>query len=65
MLARMKQKQRGPANARIEYRWRVDHDGGFEKTALLYDESGRLKGVDYGYPRREKKDVPAPTLLPS
>jgi hypothetical protein len=63
MLARMKLKQRGPADARIEYSWRVDHESGFEKTALIYDESGRLKGVDYGYPRRER-DVPPPAALP-
>ena len=64
MLARMKLKQRGPADARIEYRWRVDHDGGFEKTALIYDQSGRLKGADYGYPRREERDVPPPAPVP-
>ncbi|MEO8378459.1 MAG: hypothetical protein ABI779_02225 [Acidobacteriota bacterium] len=54
----MKLKQRGPADARIEFRWRVDQDSGMEKTALLYDADGRIKGVDYEYAKRVRPVVP-------
>jgi len=57
MLLPMKLKQRGSADARIEYRWRVDQASGFEKTSLLYDEAGRIKGVDYEIAKRVNPPV--------
>lgn len=37
---------------RVDYRWRVDRDGGFEKATLIYDQQGRLIAVDYQTPQR-------------
>lgn len=43
----MNAKRRGPSNARVDYRWRVDRERGFEKTSMVYDIDGRLIGIDY------------------
>lgn len=42
-----------PREGRVDYRWRVDRDGGFEKATLIYDRDGRLIAVDYQMPARE------------
>lgn len=50
----MNAKRKGPPNARVDYRWRVDQERGFEKTSMVYDVDGRLVGIDYEpAPRRE------------
>ena len=36
-----------PKEGRVDYRWRVDRDGGFEKATLIYDREGRLVAMDY------------------
>jgi len=43
----MNAKRKGPSNARVDYRWRVDQERGFEKTSMVYDVDGRLVGIDY------------------
>ncbi len=35
------------ANLRIDYRWRVDRQDGFDKASLSYDANGKLRAVDY------------------
>jgi hypothetical protein len=40
-------KRKGPSNARVDYRWRVDREQGFEKTSMIYDVDGRLMAIDY------------------
>ncbi len=32
---------------RVDYRWRVDRERGFEKATLIYDREGKLIAVDY------------------
>ncbi|HEY0370611.1 MAG TPA: hypothetical protein VGD79_01340 [Thermoanaerobaculia bacterium] len=32
---------------RVDYQWRADREGGFEKATLIYDREGRLMAVDY------------------
>jgi len=39
---------------RVDYRWRVDRERGFEKATLIYDQQGKLIAVDYE-PRREAR----------
>lgn len=36
-----------PPESRIEYRWPVDRESGFENATLIYDSEGRLSGIDY------------------
>ena len=43
----MNAKRKGPSNTRVDYRWRVDRERGFEKTSMIYDVDGRLLGIDY------------------
>jgi hypothetical protein len=43
----VKETRKGPSNARIDYRWRVDRQEGFEKTSMIYGRDGRLLGIDY------------------
>ena len=43
----MNAKRKGPSNTRVDYRWRVDRERGFEKTSMIYDVDGRLVGIDY------------------
>lgn len=43
----MNAKRKGPSNTRVDYRWRVDQERGFEKTSMVYDVDGRLVGIDY------------------
>jgi hypothetical protein len=52
----MKLDRKGPADGRVEYRWLVDHEKGFETAKLIYDNEGRLMGVDYELVRK-----PAPS----
>jgi hypothetical protein len=53
----MNAKRKGPSNTRVDYRWPVDRERGFEKTSMIYDVEGKLVGIDYeSAPRRE---VPA------
>ncbi len=54
----MNAKRKGPPNARVDYRWRVDRERGFEKTSMIYDVEGRLVGIDYeSAPRREAPEA--------
>ena len=46
-----------PTEGRVDYRWRVDRDGGFEKATLIYDREGRLIAMDYEVPRREPRQT--------
>lgn len=58
----MNAKRKGPANARVDYQWRVDRERGFEKTSMIYDADGKLLGIDYEHaprvevPAREPRD---------
>ena len=47
-----------PREGRVDYRWRVDRGGRFEKATLIYDREGRLVAMDYEVPHR---DEPRPT----
>ncbi|HEX6098654.1 MAG TPA: hypothetical protein VF432_20230 [Thermoanaerobaculia bacterium] len=49
----MTPRKETPKNGRVDYRWRADRDGGFEKATLIYDREGRLVAVDYSMTRRE------------
>ena len=40
---------------RVDYRWRVDRDGGFEKATMIYDREGRLIAMDYQPAPREPR----------
>lgn len=54
----MNAKRKGPPNARVDYRWRVDQERGFEKTSMIYDVDGKLLGIDYEpTPRREAEAI--------
>ena len=53
----MTPRKEAPKEGRVDYRWRVDRDGGFEKATLIYDREGRLMAVDYEMPVR----APRPT----
>ena len=53
----MTPRKDAPKEGRVDYRWRVDRDGGFEKATLIYDREGRLMAVDYEMPVR----APRPT----
>ena len=39
---------------RVDYRWRVDRERGFEKATLIYDREGKLIAVDYQTTRDPK-----------
>lgn len=54
----MNAKRKGPPNARVDYRWRVDRERGFEKTSMIYDVDGRLLGVDYETAIRPIRELP-------
>lgn len=57
----MKLPRQGPSNARIDYRWRVDREEGFEKTSMIYGRDGRLVGIDYeSAPRSPAESLPKP-----
>ena len=51
----MTPRKDAPKEGRVDYRWRVDRDGGFEKATLIYDREGRpcprcgtpIERVDY------------------
>ena len=45
--AMMTPRKETPKEGRVDYRWRADRDGGFEKATLIYDRDGRLIAVDY------------------
>ncbi|HET8773555.1 MAG TPA: hypothetical protein VFP80_07185 [Thermoanaerobaculia bacterium] len=49
----MTPRREAPRSGRVDYRWRADRDGGFEKATLIYDREGRLIAVDYQVPERE------------
>lgn len=51
----MTPRKQGPPEGRVDYRWRVDRDGGFEKATLIYDRQGRLIAVDYKTAAREPR----------
>lgn len=57
----MTPRKTGFREGRVDYRWRVDRDGGFEKATLIYDLEGRLVGMDFAIehvlesPVRERK----------
>ena len=34
-------------STRIDYRWPVDREKGFEKTSMIFDVDGRLMAIDY------------------
>lgn len=55
----MDTKRKGPSNARVDYRWRVDREKGFEKTSMIYDVDGRLMGIDYESSRDKQIVTPA------
>ena len=38
---------------RVDYRWRVDRERGFEKATLIYDREGKLIAVDYETTREQ------------
>jgi hypothetical protein len=54
----MNAKRKGPSNARVDYRWRVDRERGFEKTSMIYDVDGRLVGIDYTAETKPKNEAP-------
>lgn len=54
----MNAKRKGPSSTRVDYRWRVDQERGFEKTSMVYDGDGRLVGIDYGSAERPVCEVP-------
>jgi hypothetical protein len=51
----MTPRKHAPKEGRVDYRWRVDRDGGFEKATLIYDRDGKLIAVDYETPAREPR----------
>ena len=51
----MTPRKQAPREGRVDYRWRVDRDGGFEKATLIYDRQGRLMAVDYQTAPREPR----------
>jgi hypothetical protein len=60
MLRRMaRTQQQQPPHSRVDYRWRVDSEEGFEQTSYLYDANGRLAGIDYKTRRAVKARKPA------
>ena len=56
----MTPRKENPKEGRVDYRWRVDRDGGFEKATLIYDREGRLIAVDYQMPVREQRRTDSP-----
>ena len=46
-------------DSRIEYRWPVDRDSGFEKSTLIYDAEGHLIAVDYSRACRSDEEASA------
>ena len=51
----MTPRKQAHREGRVDYRWRVDRDGGFEKATLIYDRQGRLMAVDYKTAPREPR----------
>lgn len=43
----MTPEQENRLEGRVDYRWRVDRERGFEKATLIYDREGKLIAVDY------------------
>jgi hypothetical protein len=60
----VKETRKGPSNARVDYRWRVDRDEGFEKTSMIYGRDGRLVGIDYETTSRAEPGAAAPRETP-
>lgn len=59
-------KRTAPPDSRIDYRWPVDRDAGFEKSTLIYDAEGRLIAVDYSRARRSDEEArPVALAVPS
>ena len=56
----MNAKRKGPSSTRVDYRWRVDQERGFEKTSMVYDVDGRLVGIDYGSAEKPIREVSFP-----
>jgi hypothetical protein len=54
----VKLPRKGPSNARIDYRWPVDREEGFEKTSMIYGRDGRLVGIDYQSAARPPRELP-------
>ena len=53
----MTPEQETTHEGRVDYRWRVDRERGFEKATLIYDRQGKLIAVDY---RTERELPPTP-----
>ena len=53
----MKLTRRGPSSSRIDYRWPVDREKGFEKTSMIFGIDGRLTAIDYESARAPKSEV--------
>lgn len=56
----MNQKHDQPPNSRIDYRWRVDREQGFDRASFLYDANGRLRAIDYPPVRSPKREEVKP-----
>jgi hypothetical protein len=50
--------------SRLEYRWDVDRNEGFEKSTFIYDAQGHLIAVDYGSPPAQRREPP-PRVTPA
>ena len=58
----MNAKRKGPSSTRVDYRWRVDRERGFEKTSMIYDADGRLIAIDYEPAPRQEEPATEPRL---
>ena len=57
----MTPEQERTLEGRVDYRWRVDRERGFEKATLIYDRDGKLIAVDY----QTTRDAAIPVESPS
>jgi hypothetical protein len=55
--ALVKLTRKGPSSSRIDYRWPVDREKGFEKTSMIFGIDGRLTAIDYESSRAPHVEV--------
>jgi len=58
----MKRDREPYANRRLEYHWPADRASCLEMTSLIYDNEGRVVGIDYGATSPEEAMLPVRKL---
>jgi hypothetical protein len=53
----VKLTRKGPSSSRIDYRWPVDREKGFEKTSMIFGIDGALTAIDYEPARAPQSEV--------